>query len=661
MPASTASSKAPTKSTACSSPALLLRRAQKGRFPLVAAITKVTKELLDMPPLDGGGEEDELALALAFLANAKKLALFGAGVAFQKFGDKLIEEQEILGGVSDIISDIYLAESAVLRTLKARKAGRNWSVMADLTLTFVNSAVGRMEQQARECLAATSQGDELPSSFGNRPAPAALVAVECSGHAPPHGEALMRSRQLPGPRRRLIAGRLLAAWPALSQGEPHDQMTYPTITLPELLERTAAKSPGATALIYFGTTISYEQLQDQVNRLAAGLQALGVEKGDRVALMMPNCPQFVISYFGALRAGAIVTATSSMYTAREAAHQWNDAGVKVVIADRRLFPVIRPALPQLASAPQIVLTGMRQYYPAALPAGSAHPWRHRRIRKRLKAPRSASRGPAIHRWEEILGLSRTPSPSGLTPSDIACLQYTGGTTGTSKGAMLTHANLVTNACQALEWLTPGKGGPEVMIAALPLFHIYAMTCVMIASVLAGGSVVILPRFELRATLNAIRKYHPTIFHGVPTMYVAFNNAPHVERYGFKSLRICMSGGAALPVEVRERFEALTGGRLVEGYGLTEASPVTHINPPTGSPKVGSIGLPLADTEARIVDLDNGEREVAVGEVGEIAIRGPQVMKGYWNKPEETALVLRDGWLYTGDMARKDADGYLLHR
>jgi long-chain acyl-CoA synthetase len=433
-------------------------------------------------------------------------------------------------------------------------------------------------------------------------------------------------------------------------------MTYPSITLPELLEQTAEKSPEATALIYFGTTISYRQLQDQVNRVAAGLQALGVQKGDRVALMMPNCPQFVISYFGALRAGAIVTATSSMYTAREAARQWNDAGVKFVIADRRLFPGIRPALPQLTSFPQIVLIGARQYYPqpfrrlcASLEASTG--------RQQPKTPASTSRRLAIHRWEAILGRSRTPSANDLTPADMACLQYTGGTTGTSKGAMLTHANLVINACQALEWLRPGGGGPEVMVAVLPLFHIYAMTCVMIASVRAGGTVVILPRFELRATLNAIRKYHPTIFHGVPTMYVGFNNAPHVERYGFKSLRVCMSGGAALPVEVRERFEALTGGWLVEGYGLTEASPVTHINPPTGSPKVGSIGLPVADTEARVVDLDDGEREVPVGEVGEIAIRGPQVMKGYWNKPEETALVLRDGWLYTGDVARKDADGY----
>jgi long-chain acyl-CoA synthetase len=433
-------------------------------------------------------------------------------------------------------------------------------------------------------------------------------------------------------------------------------MSYPAITLPQLLERTASQSPGATALIYFGTKISYEQLQDQVNRAAAGLQALGVQKGDRVALMMPNCPQFVISYFGALQAGAIVTATSSMYTAREVAHQWNDAGVKIAFVDRRLFRVIRPALPQLAAAPQVILTGMRQYFPqhfsrlqASLESSNGSDT-HQALAK-------ASRPAAIHDWEELLKLSRCPTPNTLTPEDVACLQYTGGTTGTSKGAMLTHANLATNACQALDWLTPERSGTEVMVAALPLFHIYAMTCVMIASVLGGGSVVILPRFELRATLNLIRKYRPTIFHGVPTMYVAFNNAPNVERYGFKSLRICMSGGAALPVEVRERFESLTGGRLVEGYGLTEASPVTHINPPTGSPKVGSIGLPLADTEARIVDMDTGEREVPIGEVGEIAIRGPQVMKGYWNKPEETAMVLHDGWLYTGDVARKDADGY----
>jgi long-chain acyl-CoA synthetase len=432
-------------------------------------------------------------------------------------------------------------------------------------------------------------------------------------------------------------------------------MSYPPTTLPQLLEQTAAKLPDATALIYFGARISYRQLQDHANRLAAGLQALGVQKGDRVALMLPNCPQFVISYFGALRAGAIVTATNAMYTAREAGHQWSDAGPKVVIADRRLSPVVKAALSHVSPAPQVILTGIKQYYP--------HPFRSFCLALDASADVSGTqaRGPStrttVHGWEDLLRMARTPSPIDLAPSDVACLQYTGGTTGTSKGAMLTHANLVINARQATDWLTAGKNGPEVMVAALPFFHIYALTCVMVSSVLTGGRVLILPRFALRAALNVIRKYRPTMFHGVPTMYVAFNGVPQVEKYGFRSLRMCMSGGAPLPVEVRERFEALTGGRLVEGYGLTETSPVTHINPPTGSPKVGSIGLPVADTEARVVDLDAGDQELPVGEIGELVIRGPQVMKGYWNKPEETEHILHDGWLHTGDIARKDEDGY----
>ena len=423
-----------------------------------------------------------------------------------------------------------------------------------------------------------------------------------------------------------------------------------------------AKSPDATALIYFGARISYGQLQDHVNRFAAGLRTMGVAKGDRVALMMPNCPQFVIAFFGALRAGAIVTATSVMYTAREVAHQWNDAGAKAVITDRRLHSVIKAAIPQLVSVQHVILTGMRQYSPSQferlcgslnspLPAGRSPSG------KSMSRGSAPAKSPTLYEWEELLGASAEPPTNGPKPSDIACLQYTGGTTGTSKGAMLTHANFVINACQATCWLTGGTDQKEVFVAALPLFHIYAMTCVMISAILAGGTVVILPRFELRAALSAIRKYRPTIFHGVPTMYVAFNNAPHVERYGFNSLRVCMSGGAPLPVEVRQKFEALTGGKLVEGYGLTETSPVTHVNPPGGSPKTGSMGLPIADTEARIMDLETGTSEMPVGEIGEIVIRGPQVMKGYWNKPEETALVLRNGWLYTGDVAKKDEDGY----
>lgn len=439
-------------------------------------------------------------------------------------------------------------------------------------------------------------------------------------------------------------------------------MTYPNITLPEMLEQTAGKSPDATALIYFGTKITYAQLLDHVNRVAAGLRALGIAKGDRVALFMPNCPQFVIGYFGALQAGAIVTATSSMYTSREAAHQWNDAGVKIVIADRRLYPVIKSAMPQLASVRRVILTGIRQYSRSQFQqlCGFLNPSSRVGTVTGVQ-PRNLgalAKDPSVHEWHELISLSSEMSPNkSIKPSDIACLQYTGGTTGTSKGAMLTHANLVINAYQSTRWLTVKPGGGEVLVAALPLFHIYAMTCVMISTILVRGSFIILPRFELQAALNVIRKYRPTIYHGVPTMYVAFNNAPKVERYGFHSLRVCMSGGAPLPAEVRQKFETLTGGKLVEGYGLTETSPVTHINPPSGSPKVASIGLPIADTEARIMDLETGTREMAVGEIGEIVIRGPQVMKGYWNKPEETALVLRDGWLYTGDIAKKDEDGY----
>jgi long-chain acyl-CoA synthetase len=429
-------------------------------------------------------------------------------------------------------------------------------------------------------------------------------------------------------------------------------MNYPKITLSRMLEQTVARCPRRTALIYFGNRVSYANLLDHVNRCAAGLQALGVRKGDRVALMMPNCPQFIIAYFGVLKAGGIVTATSSMYTAREAAHQWHDAGASALIVDRKLYPVAKTALAEVPELKCVILTGSRDYFPTAFA----------QLDRLLRARKSSPRTPHAARlrprtWRDLLLHARLPRPVAVIPSDIACLQYTGGTTGTSKGAMLTHANLVSNAYQTEHWLSHGEHRPEVMLAALPLFHIYAMTCVMISSVHAGGTVIVLPRFEVRSALNVVRKYRPTLFHGVPTMYVAFNNAPNVERYGFNSLRVCMSGGAALPVEVMQKFETLTGGRLVEGYGLTEASPVTHVNPPDGLAKAGSIGLPIPDTEVRIVDLKTGRRELPPGEAGEIIIRGPQVMRGYWRKPAETARALRDGWLYTGDIARRDAAGY----
>ena len=432
------------------------------------------------------------------------------------------------------------------------------------------------------------------------------------------------------------------------------QLEFPKITLPEMLAQTAKRFPRRTALIYFGARISYAQLFEHVNRCAAGLQALGLRQGDRVALMMPNCPQFVIAWFGALRAGAIVTATSSMYTHREAAHQWHDAGVTTLIVDDKLYPTVQGACAEVPDIRNVILTSLRDYRPKNF-AALDRALRSQRI-PRLGALSALGASRSLLRWPALLQIARAPRRVAQKPAAIACLQYTGGTTGTSKGAMLTHANLVTNAYQTRPWLSHGRKA-DVVVAALPLFHIYAMTCVMIISVMAAGTVVILPRFELQPALNVIRRYHPTVFHGVPTMYVAFNNAPRVRSYGFESLRVCMSGGAPLPVDVQQKFERLSGGRLIEGYGLTEASPVTHINPTDGLNKVGSIGLPIPATDARIMDLETGTREVSIGQTGELTIRGPQVMKGYWHHPKETAKVLRRGWLYTGDIARMDEDGY----
>jgi long-chain acyl-CoA synthetase len=427
--------------------------------------------------------------------------------------------------------------------------------------------------------------------------------------------------------------------------KPH--LRYPKITLPQMLEQTAEKFPKNTALIYFNNLITYTQLLDHVNRLASGLQALGVKKGDRVALMTPNCPQFVTSYFGIMQAGATVVATSPLYTPREAEHQWRDSGAETVIVDRRLYPVVK-AVREKLPLKNVILTGIRDYYPAHFAT----------LQKSLRhTSHITHHASGLYRWDELIRNPKSEIRNRLTPSDLACLQYTGGTTGTSKGAMLTQANMVINTHQAVHWLMRGQASQETFVCALPLFHIYAMTVVMLASVLSGSTNILLPRFELKAALNIVRKYHPTLFHGVPTMYVAFNNAPNVEGYGFHSLKCCMSGGAPLPVEVQQKFEALTGGKLVEGYGLTETSPVTHTNPLFGARKVGSIGVPIPDTDAKIVDLETGTRDLPVGEIGEVVIRGPQVMKGYWNKPEETANALRNGWLYTGDIGKMDEDGF----
>lgn len=420
-------------------------------------------------------------------------------------------------------------------------------------------------------------------------------------------------------------------------------LQYEDVALYDLLVRAAEKYGDATATVFYGARLTYRQLYEQARRLAAGLVRLGVRKGDRVAIMLPNCPQAVIAYYGALMAGAIVVQVNPLYMPRELRHQVSDSGAGIMIAIDLAYPKVS----QL-NLEHVVYTGMQDYMPVPL----------RWIAPlKLKPPRIQYRKGVLP-WARLLDAEPIAEPVPVNPAeDLALLQYTGATTGLAKGCMLTHRNLVANVMQTEAWLYKAKRGPElVTLAALPFFHVYGMTTLMNFTIHMGGTMVLQPKFEAGETLKLIQKYRPSIFPGAPTMYVALNNFPSVEKYRLDSIEACISGAAPLPVEVQAEFERLTGGRLVEGYGLTEASPVTHANPIWDRRKEGSIGLPWPDTECRIADPETGE-DVPVGEVGELLIRGPQVMKGYWNLPEATAEALRDGWLHTGDMARMDEEGY----
>ncbi len=442
-------------------------------------------------------------------------------------------------------------------------------------------------------------------------------------------------------------------WP---EGVPR-AIDYPDIPVHELLRRAAKDHGDWNALTFYGKKISYRELDEQADRFATGLRRIGVQRGDRVSLLLPNTPHFVVAFFGILRAGAIVVQTNPLYTARELEQLYNDAGVTTVVALDLFWHNLSKARAStrvknmiIADVADYLKTPLRQLYPIR---------KRGDLKKQGHWPLVIPEDPSIHRFSKVL--EATPEPGKEPPvrpsEDVAVLQYTGGTTGIPKGAMLTHRNLVANALQTAAWL-PSKGpGQERFLGAIPLFHVYGLTTVMLAGIALNAEVVLHPNpREIDTILKLINKTKPTVFPGVPTMYIAILRNPKLTKYDLRSIRACVSGAAPLPNEVRHEFEKMTGGRIVEGYGLTEASPVTHANPLTGVVKEG-IGIPFPDTDARIVDLDNPTRELPQGEVGELAIRGPQVMKGYWNRPEETAMVLRDGWLVTGDIARMDEDGY----
>jgi long-chain acyl-CoA synthetase len=431
-----------------------------------------------------------------------------------------------------------------------------------------------------------------------------------------------------------------------------EHVTVPKASLAGLLDDAARDFPHAPALHFEGRTTSYAQLAEQVRRFAGALAGLGVGKGSRVGLILPNCPQAVVALFGALRLGATVVQNNPLYTERELGYQLGDAGVEVVVCLDLVYERVKALRGQTAIR-EVIVTSVLDELPAVRRALAPY------TKRGKAASASLAKDEPIRRWRELLASApQGPAAVEVDPDrDLALVQYTGGTTGVSKGVMLSHANLRANVEQVRAWFPDADPGREVMMAVLPFFHVYGLTVCLLLGVRIGAALVLLPRFELDGVLSAIDRFRPTLFPGVPAMYVAINNAVEKGGHDLSSIKACLSGAAPLPMEVAERFERFSGGRLVEGYGLSESSPVAIANPIYGKRKAGTIGMPLPDTIARVADPADADRTMPTGERGELAISGPQVMQGYWNRPEETAEVLHDGWLLTGDMAVMDEEGY----
>lgn len=410
-------------------------------------------------------------------------------------------------------------------------------------------------------------------------------------------------------------------------------INYPAIPLHGLLQQTAKTHPKQTAIVCHQQEISYAQLDELCDRFANALINLGLVKGDRVAIYLSNIPEFIVAYFGILKSGAVVTTISPMHREREVEYQLCDSGTQTIITSVTLLPNLKGVWAK-TKLKNIILTS--------------------------KAEETAHNKPNVSVFRELLDdeSARAPVVTINSKEDLALLQYTGGTTGTPKAAMLTHANMVSNALAFAAWIK-GSTAQETFLTALPLSHIYGMTTSMNVPISLAAKIVLMPKFEPIKVFETIQQQKVTVFCGVPTMYSVLLANPEVNKYDLTSIRVCISGASPLPLSVQKQFNEVTGGLLIEGYGLTEASPVTHCNPVdrTKPAKAGSIGIPLPDTEAQVVDLETGTKTLEVSHAGELAVKGPQVMVGYWKKPEETTLVLRDGWLLTGDIAYMDGDGY----
>ena len=442
-------------------------------------------------------------------------------------------------------------------------------------------------------------------------------------------------------------------WTAHYDPDVPRNISYPNCVVPDLLLRAANDYPARPALRYYGASISYAELDGITTRFAGVLAHLRQGAKGVVGIMLPNLPQTVIAYFGSLKAGASVTPINPLYVEQEIAHQVTDAGCDTIIALSQFYARIAPLVGRTCLK-HVILTGPEEFLPWF--KRLVYPWVKRNERQRDPVPVSAAAIP----WRALMNRPLEKRMVRVSPDDVALLQYTGGTTGTPKGVMLTHRNLVANTLQCCHWMPSLRKGEERFLAVLPFFHVYGMSACQNLSMSVAGCLTLLPRFQVSEVLKTIEQDQITVFPGIPAMYSAINNYQDLERHNLRSIRLCISGAGPLHPDVQRRFETLTGARLVEGYGLTEASPVTHVNPihpNEANRRRRSIGLPLADTDVVIRDVETGQRDLPVGEVGELVIRGPQVMQGYWNRPEETQHVLRDGWLYTGDMARMDSDGF----
>ncbi|CAH0204490.1 MULTISPECIES: long-chain-fatty-acid--CoA ligase [Peribacillus] len=442
-------------------------------------------------------------------------------------------------------------------------------------------------------------------------------------------------------------------WQAIYPEQIPAVLSYEDKPLYSFLKESAEEFPDKVSIHFQGKELTFREVHESALKFAAYLKSIGLQKGERVAVMLPNCPQGVIGFFGILMAGGVVVQTNPTYTERELEYQMKDSGAKIILAMDILFPRVA-AVASRTDIEHIIVTAIKEYLP--FPKNLIYPFIQK---KQYGIVINVEHEGNHHLFSEIMKRKMTEEVTVPidVDNDLALLQYTGGTTGFPKGVMLTHKNLLANTKMCNAWLYKNKRGEERILAILPFFHVYGMTTVLVLSVMEGNTMIIMPKFDVEATLKTIQKQKPTMFPGAPTMYIGLLNHPDIAKYDLSSINACISGSASLPIEVQEQFEKITGGKLVEGYGLSETSPVTHANFIWDQPRVkGSIGLPWPDTDSVILSLETFE-ELPPNEIGEIAIKGPQVMQGYWNRPDETENTFKNGWLLTGDLGYMDEQGF----